>query len=91
MARINVIQYDAAEGELKTVYDDLITKRGQLSEVLKIQSLHPSSIRSHTALYMDIIFSKTALSRAEKELMAVVVSFAMAACVLSNTSWYRFK
>jgi len=32
MARINVIQYDAAEGELKTVYDDLITKRGQLSE-----------------------------------------------------------
>ncbi len=76
MARINVIQYDAAEGELKTVYDDLITKRGQLSEVLKIQSLHPSSIRSHTTLYMDIMFSKTALSRAEKELIAVVVSVA---------------
>jgi hypothetical protein len=30
MARINVIQFDAAEGELKTGYDDLITKRGQL-------------------------------------------------------------
>ncbi len=74
MARINVIQYDAAEGELKTVYDDLITKRGQLSEVLKIQSLHPSSIKSHTAFYMDIMFNKSALSRAEKEMIAVVVS-----------------
>jgi uncharacterized peroxidase-related enzyme len=76
MARINVIQYDAAEGELKTVYDDLITKRGQLSEVLKIQSLHPSSIKSHTAFYMDIMFNKSALSRAEKEMIAVVVSVA---------------
>jgi len=76
MARIQVIQYEEAEGELKEIYDGLIAKRGNLSEVLKIQSLHPSSIRSHTALYMDIMFSKTALSRAEKELIAVVVSFA---------------
>jgi len=29
MARIKVIQYEEAEGELKTVYNDLITKRGQ--------------------------------------------------------------
>ncbi len=74
MARIKVIQYEEAEGELKTVYDDIIAKRGQLSEVLKIQSLHPSFIKSHTAFYMDIMFSKTALSRAEKEMIAVVIS-----------------
>ncbi len=84
MARINVIQYDVAEGKLKTVYDDLITKRGQLSEVLKIQSLHPSSIKSHTAFYMDIMFSKSALSRAEKEMIAVVVSVANG-CIYCQT------
>ena len=84
MARINVIQYDEAEGELKTVYDDLITKRGQLSEVLKIQSLHPSAIKSHIAFYMDIMFSKTALSRAEKEMIAVVVSVANG-CIYCQT------
>ncbi len=39
-----------------------------------VQSLHPSSIKSHVAFYMDIMFSKTALLRVEKELIAVVVS-----------------
>ena len=84
MARIKVIQHEEAEGELKSVYDDLIVKRGQLSEVLKIQSLHPSSIKSHTAFYMDIMFSKTQLLRAEKELIAVVVSVANG-CVYCQT------
>ncbi len=74
MARIKVIQHEEAEGELKSIYDDLVVTRGQLSEVLKIQSLHPSSIKSHTAFYMDIMFGKSALSRAEKEMIAVVVS-----------------
>ncbi|HVK97012.1 MAG TPA: peroxidase-related enzyme [Flavisolibacter sp.] len=76
MARIKVIQYEEANNELKSVYDDLISKRGKLSEVLKIQSLHPASIKSHVIFYMDIMFSKTALTRAEKELIAVVVSVA---------------
>ncbi|MFN2458776.1 MAG: peroxidase-related enzyme [Chitinophagaceae bacterium] len=74
MPRIPVTPYDNAEGILKEIYDELIQKRGALSEVLMIQSLHPDSIRSHTRFYMDIMFSKTALSRAEKEMIAVVVS-----------------
>lgn len=76
MARINVIEYEQASGQLKEIYDNMIEKRGRLSDVLKIQSLHPASIQSHTNLYLDIMFSKTALSRAEKELIAVVVSAA---------------
>jgi hypothetical protein len=28
MARIQVIQYEEAEGELKEIYDELIAKRG---------------------------------------------------------------
>lgn len=76
MARIHVTPYEEAGTQLKEVYDELIAKRGQLSEVLKVQSLHPASIRSHVNFYMDIMFCKTALSRAEKELIAVVVSAA---------------
>lgn len=76
MARIKVIEYEDANSELKPVYDDLIAKRGKLSEVLKVQSLHPTSIKSHMAFYMDIMFSKTSVSRAEKEMIAVVVSAA---------------
>ncbi len=76
MARIKVINYEESDGELKSIYDEMIAKRGKLSEVVKIQSLHPSSIKSHIDFYMDIMFSKTSLSRAEKEMIAVVVSAA---------------
>ncbi len=76
MPRIEVIKYTDAQGQLKGIYDDLISKRGKLSNVLSIQSLKPSSILTHIELYMDIMFSKSELSRAEREMMAVVVSVA---------------
>lgn len=76
MARIHVIDYDEAEGRLKNIYDDLIKKRGKLAEVHKIQSLRPESILRHMELYLEIMFSKSPLSRAEREMMAVVVSSA---------------
>lgn len=76
MARIKVIQYEHAERELKLIYDELIQKRGKLSEVLKIQSLHPASIKSHTQLYLDIMFAQSPVTRAEREMVAVVVSAA---------------
>lgn len=76
MPRIKVIQPEAAEGALQEIYSTLIEKRGKISEVLKIQSLHPQSIQSHLNLYIDIMFSKSSLSRAEREMIAVVVSVA---------------
>ncbi|MBI5857562.1 MAG: peroxidase-related enzyme [Sphingobacteriales bacterium] len=84
MARIKVIQPEDATGALHTIYHDAIEKRGRLAEVLKIQSLHPDSIRSHMNFYMDIMFSKTSLTRAEKEMIAVVVS-ATNGCVYCQT------
>lgn len=74
MARIKVIQPEDATGTLHAIYHDAIEKRGKLAEVLKIQSLHPDSIKSHMNFYMDIMFSKTSLTRAEKEMIAIVVS-----------------
>lgn len=74
MSRIKVIQQEDASGRLKEIYDDLIQKRGQLAEVHKIQSLRPESIVKHMDLYLEIMFSKSELSRAEREMMAVVTS-----------------
>jgi len=76
MSRIKVIPYDQATGRLKEIYDELITKRGKLADVHTIQSLHPESIAKHIDLYLEIMFSKSELSRAEREMMAVVVSAA---------------
>lgn len=47
-----------------------------MAEVHKIQSLHPESVMKHMDLYMEIMFSKSPLSRAEREMIAVVVSAA---------------
>jgi uncharacterized peroxidase-related enzyme len=76
MARITIVEPGEAASPLKEVYEEIIQKRGGLSEVLKIQSLHPQSIRSHMEFYMDVMFAHTALGRAEKEMIAVVVSAA---------------
>ncbi len=76
MSKIKVIEYDEATGRLKEIYDEIIKKRGKLAEVHKIQSLRPESIVKHMDLYLEILFSKSELSRAEREMMAVVTSVA---------------
>lgn len=81
MSRIKVIQPEEAEGRLQEIYGEIAQKRGQLAEVHKIQSLRPESIVKHMDLYMEIMFSKSELSRAEREMMAVVTS-------ISNQCFY---
>lgn len=76
MARIQVIDYEQAEGALKKIYDELLSSRGKLAEVHKIQSLNPATIVHHMDLYMAIMYAHSPLSRAQREMMAVVVSAA---------------
>ncbi|MEM1000796.1 MAG: peroxidase-related enzyme [Bacteroidota bacterium] len=76
MAYIDIIRGEAATGELAEVYREITAQRGRLSEVLMIQSLHPQSIRDHLNLYMTVMFSKSPLRRAQREMIAVIVSLA---------------
>ncbi len=76
MNRIKVIEHDDTTGRLKEIYNEIIEKRGKLANVNKIQSLRPESIVRHMDLYLEVMFTKSELSRAEREMMAVVVSAA---------------
>ncbi len=76
MARINVINYEHSAGRLREIYDELIRKRGKLADIHTIQSLRPESIVKHIDLYLEIMFSHSELSRAEREMIAVAVSVA---------------
>lgn len=76
MANIKVIPYEEATGKLKDIYEDLVEKRGNLAAVHTIQSLNPDSIIAHMELYMTIMFSQSPLTRAQREMIAVVVSSA---------------
>jgi uncharacterized peroxidase-related enzyme len=71
---IKVINEAEASGELKKVYDDISAARGKLSNIMKIHSLMPDTMIKHLELYLSIMFSKSNLSREEKEILAVVVS-----------------
>jgi uncharacterized peroxidase-related enzyme len=61
---------------LKETYDRVKGARGKLSNILKIHSLLPKTIETHSNLYMSIMFDKSGLERADRELIAVVVSAA---------------
>ncbi|MDA3951400.1 MAG: carboxymuconolactone decarboxylase family protein [Spirochaeta sp.] len=74
MAYIHVIRPEDAEEELKAVYDGIAATRGKIAEVHKIQSLNAPTIPAHMELYRTVMFSHSPLSRAEREMMAVVVS-----------------
>lgn len=76
MPRIKVIDHNEATGKLKEIYDELVRSRGKLADVHKIQSLRPESIMKHMALYMEIMYSRSELSREERELIGTIVSIA---------------
>ena len=74
MAWIEQTDADDADGKLAEIYAELIEKRGKVSNILKVHSLHPEAMSDHLDLYMTIMFGKSGLSRAEREAIAVVVS-----------------
>lgn len=76
MPFIKVIDEVNAEDELKKVYNDIISSRGKLSNIMKIHSLNPDAMVKHMELYKAIMFGKSNISREVKEMIAVVVSVA---------------
>ncbi len=74
MAWIEVIGEDEAEGDLKRQYDRHRTSHGIVDNVLKIHSLNPASLEGHYRFYRTLMYGKSDLSRAQREMIAVVVS-----------------
>lgn len=74
MAFIEVIPEEDAQGPLKEAYDDIAGRRGKLSNIMRVHSLRPAAMRAHMDLYLSLMFSRSGLTRAERELLATVVS-----------------
>lgn len=74
MPWIKQIEENNAEGKLKEIFTDLKDRRGKISNIMKIHSLDPDTMQNHLDMYLSIMFSKSALNREERELIAVVVS-----------------
>jgi uncharacterized peroxidase-related enzyme len=74
MAWIKTIEPEDASGELKNEYLRAAARAGKVFKILKIQSLNAETLHASTGLYLATMRGPSGLSRAERELMAVVVS-----------------
>ncbi len=92
MAWIRIIDETEATGELKTLYDGIIDRRGKLSNIMRIHSLNPPTMQAHMDLYLKVVFGRSTLRRADRELIATVVSAANGCpyCVHHHAEALRF-
>ncbi len=74
MAWIETVSDDNAEGLLASLYKAAIKRAGKVYNIVRLQSANPPVLRSSMAIYRDIMFGDSPLSRGQRELIAVVVS-----------------
>jgi len=74
MAWIKIIQEHEATGKLKEAYNKLLEPWGGVDNILKIHSLNLRSLWAHFELYKTVMHGRSGLSRAQREMIAVVVS-----------------
>ena len=75
MAWIHTIHEDDAKGELKKLYERVVDPgTGRVDNVMKIHSLHPDGLNAHLAVYGAAMKGTATLPKADREMIAVVVS-----------------
>jgi alkylhydroperoxidase family enzyme len=74
VAHIRLIEVDEAEGPLAEEYEAAVERAGKVFNIVKAMSLRPGVLRASMALYREIMFGESALSRQERELLATVAS-----------------
>lgn len=75
-AWIRTVGPEGATGTLGDVLTGIAGRSGSVAHILLCQSLHPEALRKHYELYRTLMFGRGALSRAERESIAVTVSAA---------------
>ena len=76
MAWIKTIDPDEASGEIKAEYDKALQRAGKIFNIVRIQSLNPQTLRASIDLYLATMHAPSGLSRAEREMLGTVVSWA---------------
>jgi uncharacterized peroxidase-related enzyme len=74
MPHLRLIEVGEATGELKREYEAAIERVGKVFNIVKAMCLRPGVLRRSIDLYKAIMFGPSELTRAERELLAVVVS-----------------
>ncbi len=76
MAWIQTVSPEDATGELKLEYDAAVRRAGKVFNILRIQSLNAKTLHASMELYLATMHGPFGVSRAEREILATVVSWA---------------
>jgi alkylhydroperoxidase family enzyme len=74
MAYIKTIPPGDANGPLKEEYATALARAGHVAHILQLQSLNPPVLHAGVQLYIALMHGPSALTRAQRELIATVVS-----------------
>ncbi|MCZ6477949.1 MAG: hypothetical protein O6851_06520 [Gemmatimonadetes bacterium] len=74
MPWIRQIPIDEATGLLKREFDKAIRRAGRVWNILHVMSLNPRTLKSSMEFYGTVMFGSSPLTRAQRELLATVVS-----------------
>jgi alkylhydroperoxidase family enzyme len=76
MPRIRVVRFKEARGLLRKEYERALKRAGRIWHIVSIMSQNPRVMRTSMDLYGAIMNGSSPLSRAQREMLAVVVSAA---------------
>ena len=76
MPYINVIPPDRATGLLKRLYDAAVKRAGRIWGIVSVMSPNPPAMKASLDFYGTLMHGSSPLSRARREMLAVVVSAA---------------
>ena len=74
MAFINTVDEQQADGLLARIYDAARKRAGRVFNILRIQSQNPAALQGMLDLYVATVRGESPLTRAQREMLAVVVS-----------------
>ena len=74
MAWIREILPENADDELAEIYGRVAAPDGTVDNILRVHGLHPKLLADHFELYITAMKGSSPLSRAQREMIAVVVS-----------------
>lgn len=74
MSWIKLIPPGKVTGELADQYSRICADTGRVPNILAVHSLNAPALKAHYDLYRTLMFGRSDLTRAQREMIAVVVS-----------------
>jgi alkylhydroperoxidase family enzyme len=74
MPWIQEVPPEDASGLLRQQFDEALERAGRIWHVVQVMSLNPEAMRNSMGFYLTIMKGESPLSRAQREMLATVVS-----------------